>query len=809
MSARSLRSKRSNKAPPLRRDLRPLIGKSFNSRLNCKECLTTNFFIDFYMKMCRGLQLRNWLKVRSQLVQMKAPKDVIQIAYNSWVTFKLARALRPKQSSIYVYIMKNFSSLEGQKIYDEVYEQYTDQPFQTSWEFYKLRGKDSRYFRLLEYFYNEQPEWILPLVVFPRIDFEKSKMHLCFEDYDLSPEKLKEVHEKVFSYVYNLGIEQLFMPRAEVMQKYSNQRYNDGGVVRFDYERPKNSFDSSFKYQRFLTQPLTPREVWLPGKAIKQNNAFMMAVHRQILEKDPVYPSTLLAENLERLSPYMKDGFMKFDISGFGLQYTRALLTAGNRAIQELFPCSVYDEQSNIMEQILDSVAVEMPSGEIVYPKRGIGLGYYEDLKTIVMLALLQDSKPISVYGDQGLIDPFSVSFAEDLMSYSFIMNWEKVDFGSSEGKTRWGGCSFTEDSVVKPMLYMEGILGAFFSRHHWERKLSLMGFAKHYPEVYKSVEKRLIDMYDRIFGFEFFKGDNKTSFLNGGISSGPRNVGHLRLWSIRSMMSPINGLVFDTVYQTPFKLAFGNQVSNKESLLFQKKRKKLYRDSYVTDSILYDYINPVIEYNKKITKIPRSLPRWADLQLIIYHGISSGSLTCGLNDEDIVKAVVYQHLSPDPFRARATGGYSIETKWRTGRPPSQEWLQVASALIGMNKADSLYVKRADLPQNPALMDDPMYVDSNLFSYLHKDATKRKHSGSVVSTEEHDKFGNTVASEIRNILPHLIKRQKVNNLETIVSLVEKRIEDYDKDYNVAESDYGDYASDDLFFSDAIDMVDLI
>jgi len=761
------------------------------------------------MRTCRGLQLRNWKAVLRLFNFLNVDKDLIRVIYNSWVMFKIARSFRPERSSIYVYILKNCSDLEGQRIYDDVYEQYTEQPYETTRDFYKSRyPNDSIQVRLMEYFYHEDPHWILPLSVFPRIDFEKSKMHYAFEDYTINPELLKEVHEKVFEYIMRLDIEEIFMPRGDVMQKYGTQRYNDGGIVRYDFERPKNSFDSSFKYQRFLTMPLTPREVWLPGKAIKQNNAFMMNIHRQILKRDPVYPSTDPLVNFSRIKPYLKKGFLKFDISGFGFQYVRELLTAGNRAIQELFPCSEYDEQTNIMEQILESVSVEMPNGDILYPKRGIGLGYYEDLKTIIMIALLQSSHPISIYGDQGLLDPFALEFAEELARFSFIMNWEKVDFGSSEGQTRWGGCIFNKENkaVIKPKLYMENILGAFFSRHHWERKLAIRGFAKHFPDVYVKIQNTVSDMYERTFGYEFYKSECRTSFDNGGLTLKPRNVGHLRLWNIRGYMSPVSAMVFDTTYQTPFKLAFDHKVSFKESKLFSKKRKAIYKSNGINDSTLYDYTNPVIVYNKKETILPRSLPKWADFNLIVYHSMSSGSLTCGLEGEEVKNAVVRQQFSSDPFRARATGGYSIDTLWRTSRPPDQEWLDVADVLMDLDKAHSLYVRRADLHQNPMLSDDPMYVDTNLFEHLITRIDKRKRS---IHSDDHSELGARMSAEVRSILPSLIKRHKVNHLNDIVTLVEQRLGDFDKGYEVAESDYGDYIADESYYADAIDMVDLV
>lgn len=727
------------------------------------------------MYLCRGLQLRNWKKVKLQLEKLGCPKDTLKVIYHSWVKFKFARSLRPRQSSMYVYLMKHCSSLEGQRIYDDCYEQFTEQPYTTTKSFYDNRGKPPIYYRLMEYFYNEEAEWILPLTVFPRIDFEKSKMHYADEPYEMSGDLIKEVHEKVFNYIYSLDLKKIFVPRGDLMQKYGNQRYNDGGIVRQDWERPTNSHDSSFYYQRFLTQPLTPREVWLPGKAIKQNNAFMMALHRQILEKDPVYPSLIMEENHEALKQHLKVGMWKFDISAFGFQFVREWLIAGNNAIRELYPCSEIEEQSEIFERIVNNVRVEMPDGTVRCPQRGIGLGYYEDLKTIVMMALLRDHFPISVYGDQGLIEKRGIEFAFELMKYSFIMNYEKVDEGSSEGRLRWGGHVFEEDVVFKPRIYTDSIFGAFFSRHHWERKASLLSVSKHYPDMYKSVQKRLADMYLRVFGYEFHEKELYSSFFDGGIMIKPRNVGVLRLYNLRSYMTPINLLTYDPIYQTPFQLISKNGISFKESKKFSMKRKRLYRQE-PKDSRLFDYVNPELEYNKKIPLTRRALPRWADLNLILQSNTSSGAITCGLVGEDIKKAAERQHFSSDPFRARATGGYSFVTKWRSSRPPPEELLETADLLKDCNTVDSLYVNRNDLIQNPMLMEDPMYYNTNLFEGVIDVANKRKATSSISRSVGSDRLAN----DVMKILPSLIKRQKVQVISDVVKLAKDILDNYEQ-----------------------------
>jgi len=658
--------------------------------------------------------------------------------------------------------------------------------------------------RVLDYFRDENPEWYAPLDLFPRIFFVKDKMSLCHEPYVFDDSLKKEVFDKVFSYVLSLGINKLYMPYPDSLQKYGNQRYNDNGVVRFDYERPVSSFDSSFLYQEFLTKPLTPRQVWLPGKAIKQNNAFFMLVHRQILDADPRYPSVSEEEVKERLSAIIPTGALSFDISGFGFQYCREILIEANRAIQELFPCTVYDEQTEIFERILSDVEVIMPQGDRVRPIRGVGLGYWEDLKTIAMMAILAPFNPISLYGDQGILPLDAFDFFPELLKFQFILNFEKVGTAASTmQQTKWGGVTYTLDSHIKHKRLSEKFLGSFFARTHWERKSALVSFLKDDNREYIAIQKRIADMYEKTFGYEFYPKDIYNHYERGGIIDKAYDTGYIRMWWVRGQASPRSNLLFDAKYQTPFKRVGVIKTSLRMAKDFSQKRKALYRKNQVFDSTLYDYLYPRIEYNKKDKILPRVIPRWADLNLILLHGVSGNSLTCGLSPEEMKKAILYQSLSSDPFRARATGGYKVNTVWRTERPPDQEWVDIQEALEHVEPLSYLYVHRADLHQNPDLMNDPMYRDTNLFHTLIDKSLKRKRS--IHSLGDHDEHD--LRRAVMEKLPALINSGKVNNLPDIVRLVGDELGDlepFDKSYG---SEHGSVADDDAFFMDDIVMID--
>jgi hypothetical protein len=555
------------------------------------------------------------------------------------------------------------------------------------------------------------------LSIFPLCEVEfSSKYKLAFEPYSLTAEQENFVRTKVSTYLGHVCPERVFVPPPDILHKVGNQKYNDGGEVRFDYERPINTFSSSFKYQRFITQPLTPREVWLPGKAIKNNNAFWMTITRQILKCDPVYPST--DEEVLGKTLFGKSQILKFDISGFGFQFLREYLLIAAQLIVEIYPCTFMEEQLEIMTSIFNNVNVEMPDGTFEYPPRGIGLGYYEDLKTIVMMALVYDYHPISLYGDQGLLPVEGMEAISLLQSLHFIIKFEKVEFLST-GEIpciMWAGRRFIDGQCIKPKVKLDPLMGSFFSRQHWERKLGLRGISEDDPEFYMSIEKRLTCLYERIHGYEFRPGDSKQNFFNGGIClRTPILNGLIKSWKVENMVAPPTNILFDTTYVSPFIPAKKRSVPHKEALLFQKQRKAVYKSSPVIDASVHYYSNPKIIYNKKQSRTDhKMIPTWADLLYVAQYKRTTGVLASGLPPEEIIKAVSRQVFASDPFRARSTGGYEVLTPIRSIRGASEENMDIAVFLASLEQRRVLYVHRTDLDQNPELFTDPMYENTDI-----------------------------------------------------------------------------------------------
>jgi len=245
--------------------------------------------------------------------------------------------------------------------------------------------------------------------------------------------------------------------------------------------------------------------------------------------------------------------------------------------------------------------------------------------------------------------------------------------------------------------------------------------------------------------------------------------------------------------------------ISLSEAKKFSRYRKKVYSESPLEDSSLYDYIYPRIRYNMKERVLPRCLPRWAEVNALLYDNLSSGTLTVGLCGEEIMQAVCRQKFAGDPFRARATGGYSILTEWRSLRPPSQEWLDLAECLMRTNPISTVRVKRSDLPQAPSMMNDPLYEHTNLFEYLTVIGSKRKKSQSVYSDSPSEV--KRIRLEVLESLPNLIHTGKVNTLADIVTQVNNRLGDTFNQSQISNlgSDYGLESEDDSYYAEGLDI----
>jgi hypothetical protein len=473
----------------------PILGKRVRQLKPLQDTKSLENMLQRVEYRCRGFGRRHYNQLHTYMKAEGFPPLVRDHVSISFCKFKLLQTVFPSQRKDLIWIFKNFLTLSGQKILKDVSEAVLDtNDYTRALWYYRSIDKDpiilQKKERLLLYYFETDPsEWI-PFLCFPQVIFEKRRMPLSEKPIrDLAADEFKPIFNR---FIMELELQELFIPPSDILWKVGNQLYNDDGDVRKDYERPQSKWRCGFKYQYFLAQPLSPREVWLPDKFTKHNNLFWMIIGRQFLKKSPIYPPSDPIETWERIKGLLEEGCLRFDISGFGFQFPRKLLLYMAEVILELYPSDDMQNMTDDLTSILSEVKVEV-GYSIVTPPRGIGLGYYEDLKTLVMLAILDRYDPISVYGDQGILRPFSFGAILALQDAEFLFEQDKVEYSSYDrnGGMKWAGVGMFPTVVKNPRVVSNPLVGSFFSREHWERKSALYSFYEDNKIFYKKNYKK------------------------------------------------------------------------------------------------------------------------------------------------------------------------------------------------------------------------------------------------------------------------------------------------------------------------------
>jgi len=502
---------------------------------------------------------------------------------------------------------------------------------------------------------------------------------------------LDEFRKRVRKFLRFSSLKSIYIPPPSVLSRVGSRLYNDGGDVRHDYEMPRKSFNSGFKLQVFNPKPYQTREVWLPDKSTKISNIFWMTVGRQILLSEKCYPDDDPEVTWERIR-HRLNNFGYFDISAYGLQYPREYLLVVAEEIRDMYSNPDIYEQVDILRTIFSNVKLQLEDGSFVTHdklKRGIGLGYYEDLKTIGICALLADLRPISIYGDQGLLpgDAGYTAF-ERLKQFGFIMKDNK--FENRQKTIKWSGYHMSENLLFRPKRWSEALISILDGRTHWERKASLRSFYEENPELKKRVSCYLPFLYEQVFGYEFFRGDSLLNIDDVGCSAlHPMMQGTSKIYKVRALKTPRDNISDNLVFTTPINVHW----TSADAIEFSLKRKKLYKTTRRSSSEVFEYSNPRIKLNKtvnpKFNIMQKSVSEWQDLRLIASLGLSMGKVTFNLFGDQLYQAMISCSRAPNPFEAYATGGYRVLTPWRAPPVPSAELRDLVSLL--QNNLDRIY----------------------------------------------------------------------------------------------------------------------
>jgi hypothetical protein len=704
----------------------------------------------------------------------------------------------------YVFLFKNFINFDGQMKFLQLYELSRtglQEKVIEEYDTMNLWTEDER--RVFMYFTKVDLDVMIPTSAFPLL-FHDKESKMKYVNYPVKDSvNMKYYVDKTTEYIMMLDIEKLFIPPPDILYKIGNQRYNDDGEIKFDYERP-SKWSSGFKYQKFLAQPMKPREIWVPGKAIKNNNIFWMIICHQILKKDACYPSTDPEVVYERLKEYIDDiesDLCYFDITAFGFQYVRDILKAASKAIAELYPSTFLTEQTLILHQILDTFDVELDSGLRFHPPRGIGLGYYEDLKTIGMMAILLEHQVVALYGDQGIINE-SHHVDEKLREHQFILKPDKISWIDNQ-RIYLGGYTYTSKGFTKPKAFSDAILGAFFSRQHWERKLALRGLYHEFPEKYIKMQKRIAFLYELFFGYEYYSGDNLNNFYDGGVmATQPLIAGYHKLYKVQDMVAPRNSVQIDFKYMIPSVVSRDKTVPDKVAKSFSILRKNTFKSTYRIDDSVYRYARPRLVYNNLKVDLKSPLPGWADALYAAFYNCSSGVITYGLAPDELRLAARRQVYAHNPFEARAKGGYSILTRYRAAHCPEEEMIELAEILANVTIRDLPYATRADLYPHPFEGEDPLYFDSALVEKEHFDL-KRK------NREAFSEYSGLSDQEYRDLIYKKVKGI-TNEPEEDLGLLSALLRDHAFDVNDIEhasiDSHGHLEDDDHIYGDDIDDI---
>jgi len=560
----------------------------------------------------------------------------------------------------------------------------------------------------------------LSLSLFPLWEIIKQSKteEVCWVPYDNSFES--EVEEKLLSFFKKYSPKKLFVPSWEACHKVSNKKYNDGGEVKHDFETP-NDWNSGFKLQSFMTGPLTLREVWLPGRVTKMSNTYWFTLIEQIIGNVPYYannypdPKDLYNNIKDRLH----GNAVLFDVTGFGLQFPRSLLMIAAKALMSIYHPSEYTNQRvDELDGILKEVWLEYPDGSFKKPLRGIGLGYYETLKTCVVLALLDHTNPISIYGDQGLI-PFEIKKRKDhprtiLGKYGFLFTKpEKARIlPNIESGVIWGGHFMSPSLFEERKSWSSKLAGALSGTYHWERKLALESIEL--PDEVKHIWKYLAFQYEIAFGFEFYRSEGLRHFQDLGVSPlGTPDVGNVRTLSVYKIKPPT-----DDFESSMTRSIFPTKTSIPRGMAkqFSIKRSKVYKKDIIMNTFLYDFSNPKVRLNEtkdpRLTALARKTPFWLAVRELVLNGVDVGKISYGLKPHDLDRAIEKFPLAENPFEARATGGYTIQSFYTGYFGPTPEQSNLVDMLKqAYNDRIGSYIFRVDAPIDSSAYWSTEWVD--------------------------------------------------------------------------------------------------
>ena len=413
------------------------------------------------------------------------------------------------------YIFRTCTSIEGQDLYDTFLVYMAEVNDDKASERTVRTHPDPRVMELWKRYWDSGRYTIdLPSKrAFPIFEIEKeSEMWLT----QLDPPNSSQIEKfRILAYESIKKIGKASIPASDKGHdyKFSLSKYNDAGITRYDYEKPDN-FDGPFRYQKVYTAPGTLREVWLPSKAYKTNSSWWHEYAYSILKE---YPYVVLNEDGTNFAKRIGTRFRACTavvLKGFGLQFPREYLIVLMEVINSLYPSETGEVNMRIAKLLFSNICVDDYVRNVSVPRRGVGLGHYTSLMTLVVAIILQDLHVVMMFSDDIRID--STQYKEccdNLTALGFILN----DAKRGQEGTSWP--LFAGRTVVpgKHTLHYgtnnDTVAAVFTVQYHWQRKQIISTLTSRWQFVF-------MFQYRRIFGYEFHSMESILHVRDGGVST-------------------------------------------------------------------------------------------------------------------------------------------------------------------------------------------------------------------------------------------------------------------------------------------------
>jgi hypothetical protein len=272
----------------------------------------------------------------------------------------------------------------------------------------------------------------------------------------------------------------------------------------------------------------------------------------------------------------------------------------------------------------------------------------------------------------------------ELLLSHSFIINeektgkiWNTVPYFAGVTLGVRGISRFHEAQSDK---------GAIFcARYHWQRKAAMLtcSFQRRWIQNYH---------YERIFGYEVTKGEAfKHPTMLGIDPTATYHDGWVRGGELRKVQHPEPEP--DEMLRRVWNIAFPWKNATKKKDFHRTRMSYRNKKDIVSYTCYDDYCNPRIRERNNEPIIADfkfgsyQLPKWADLQQLMFTGKTCGRTTEGTYPKKAAHEMLSFLHSRDPIHSWINGGYDIISYFYR-EPALDNW---TLQLYTMLKRSSLY----------------------------------------------------------------------------------------------------------------------